>query len=631
MKSIQEFLDELRLNSLKVPDRNPIVAPQADLAKKIKSLLNKYETKKLGDHDSLWNRYGAGHSLGDLFIGESPELLDDISYGKNPFTSGGRTGYIPIPDKRLLDTPVPIPTTGGLGVIKNKGGNWLTGSVENALKGLKRGPRTGPTIEDLRAELSEMRPGSPSAERIQNEINQLSQHIPINSWIDSTLTKYVKNRMATPDDEVRKLADQGILHFEPRRMTKGTRDEVIAARKKSGFPIDGMADNHVTGTAWEDLADSLVRSESADRYVEYNDALVRSGLKSLDLIKDNPWLSTVDPNSPVYDIANYSGGMNELAGYGHLIDELLNATRTDSGLPMNLRMKPEGFKGLSMEEAVRKVHSINKFRAEQAKKVNERFAQAEGIPVYKDYGDGTRLLEYKLPDEPPKGYRKGVDEGYLDEKGEYWPDSAITEKKRKQLESWLKQEGDTMGHCVGGYCDAVTSGRSRILSLRDKEGKSRATIELRPGNKISPYLYLRNNRPDLEELVNDQFDDYYRTLRSTKPNVTLTMNARNKLKDEMASKIASELPEWRSYLEEPIKDSIVQIKGPGNRPPDPDVLPYIQDFVRSGNWSEVGDLHNLGLQRLTDYKDSVVKRARDAGIESDYLTDEEIMKYLDSE
>lgn len=611
-QTLKEYLDEkLKANSLRAPDRNPLVAPQADLAKKIKALLNQYETKKLGKIDSPWNQYGAGHSIGDLLFGQSPELLDDISYGLNPFTSGGKYGRLPIPDKRLLDVPVPTPAAGGLGVIKNKGGNWLTGSVENALESMKKPlvmtAHHNATDDDIWANLpdtiiEELR-SSPDAhgvakKKYPKEWSAARMSIDpekesVNSWIDSTLTKYVKNRMATPDDEVRKLADQGILHYEPPELSGF--GHVKNNRERNGFPIEGMAESDLARN-WETRTDWMATPDKAKDYL--NDTILPGTLK------ENSWLSKVDPESPVH----YYSGSDDL-GLPHLIDELLNAANPDSGLPMNLRIKPEGFNGLSMEEAVKKVHGINAFRAEQAKKVNERFAQAEGIPVYKDYGDGTRLLEYKLPDELPKGIEVGRDGGFKLNQDYY---ETADEVKKKQLESWLKQEGDTMGHCVGGYCDAVTSGQSRILSLRDKDGKSRATIELRPEQKATDpsYVYRYKMSPERQKEIDKLWDpnnesqlDWYKGVEAS--------------------------PEWRSYLEEPPSVSIVQIKGPGNRAPDPDVLPYLQDFVKSGNWSDVSDLQNTGLERLSDFRDSVVKRAREAGLEGDYFTPDEIYKYLD--
>lgn len=626
--TLREYLDEkLKSNSLKAPDRNPLIAPQADLAKKVKALLNQYETKKLGKIDSPWNKYGAGHSIGDLLFGQSPELLDDISYGLNPFTSGGKYGRLPIPDKRLLDIPVPTPSTGGLGVIKNKGGNWLTGSVENALKGLKHNAgMVGITPQEYRRDVLNGRINhtpEEHADAVSRLSGDLAEPLAINDWIDNTLTKYVKNRMATPDDEVRKLADQGILHVSPENLGSAINPTVVRRyRETFGFNPHGTETNtNSLSDLWEDSADgSLIPSRAGFLASEHIIGGPKNG--TYPNLETDPWLAKIDPNEPVYRIPRDSQPEYNL-GFSHLIDELLNAANPDSGLPMNLRMKPEGFKGLSMEEAVRKVHGINKFRAEQAKKVNERFAQAEGIPVYKDYGDGTRLLEYRLPEQLDKLPNEIKIEGDINNGFKYvYPDgrksppfdtkeevisAAMSGPAQKHvLDSWLKQEGDTMGHCVGGYCDAVTSGRSRILSLRDKEGKSRATIELRPEKKIkSPFDFFDKYHP--EGYNNYKFTGDY----------------------EADARMLKEDPLWIKYQSDPDPISIYQIKGPGNRAPDPDVLPYLQDFVKSGNWSDVADLQNTGLERLSDYKDSVIKRAREAGLEGDYFTPNEIYQYLD--
>lgn len=43
----------------------------------------------------------------------------------------------------------------------------------------------------------------------------------------------------------------------------------------------------------------------------------------------------------------------------------------------------------------------------------------------------------------------------------------------------LAWEGEQMGHCVGGYCSAVMSGRAHIFSLRDPKGFPHATIEVK--------------------------------------------------------------------------------------------------------------------------------------------------------
>ena len=48
----------------------------------------------------------------------------------------------------------------------------------------------------------------------------------------------------------------------------------------------------------------------------------------------------------------------------------------------------------------------------------------------------------------------------------------------------LKEEGEKMGHCVGGYAQAVQNGRSLIYSLRDHQNEPHATWEIVPSNAI---------------------------------------------------------------------------------------------------------------------------------------------------
>jgi len=59
------------------------------------------------------------------------------------------------------------------------------------------------------------------------------------------------------------------------------------------------------------------------------------------------------------------------------------------------------------------------------------------------------------------------------------------------------------------------------------------------------------------------------------------------------------------------QQDILQIKGKQNRAPNPEYLPYVQDFVKSGKWGEVGDLGNTGL---TDVRKGLPPGSRDAPI-----------------
>lgn len=55
-----------------------------------------------------------------------------------------------------------------------------------------------------------------------------------------------------------------------------------------------------------------------------------------------------------------------------------------------------------------------------------------------------------------------------------------------------------------------------------------------------------------------------------------------------------ESPEYLAARAE-LPPTIIQIKGKSNRKPNDEYLPFVQDFVRSGQWSDVGDFGNTGL------------------------------------
>lgn len=470
------------------------------------------------------------------------------------------------------------------GIIKGKGGNWLSGSVEDSLKGLKgaTAPRYNHMNEHGMA-VGEAygRPMTADELATYDDAELFNKNRSLNSWVNTTLNKYVKNRMATPDDEIRKLADQGILHVDPEQLNFR-----LDTYGKFPVPNEEFLAKSDLAKVWEGVSDNSLSTDNV------GDLLSDSSLAGSTRKIDNPWLSKVSKDTPVHSVYPNKYFNNDL-GFDHLIDELRNSMDPASGFPMDLRLTPEAMGGLSMEEALKKVHGINQFRAEKAKKVNARFAQAEGIPVHKEYNDNWKWLEYKKPDELPKGievrndgqsgfhvYKNGKD--VSKSSGHYTEQDALDEFKNKygkdKLESWLKQEGDTMGHCVGGYCDDVESGEARILSLRDNEGKSVATVELRYPDpyKIGEIDYISKHDPKFAaRLRND--DEFMEDGADT---IGL-------LEERYAEDYQRLLDEAKPY--------ITQVKGPGNKKPDAKAIPYIQDFVKSSGYRVDGDLHNTDL------------------------------------
>ena len=59
-------------------------------------------------------------------------------------------------------------------------------------------------------------------------------------------------------------------------------------------------------------------------------------------------------------------------------------------------------------------------------------------------------------------------------------------------------------------------------------------------------------------------------------------------------------PEYENYLKSSLKSRppvIKQIKGKGNAKPHKDYIPFVQDFVKSGKWSDIDDV----IYRVLDY------------------------------
>ena len=70
------------------------------------------------------------------------------------------------------------------------------------------------------------------------------------------------------------------------------------------------------------------------------------------------------------------------------------------------------------------------------------------------------------------------------------------------------------------------------------------------------------------------------------------------IRNDRFNEFVKNTPEYKSYVEsKKVNDKIIQIKGKGNAKPKSDYIPYVQDFVKSGNWSDIGDFHNTDLIR----------------------------------
>lgn len=542
--------------------------------------------------------------------------------------AAGRAG------ERLAERVVPqVMERGGIGaqlmqdmvtgsrsqVVKPKGGNWLAGSIEREIAPMRVkviGQDPAARLRDLDAAYAQnVEAGvEVNPELFARERSRLESEAAMNRWLDTKLAKYIKNEMGTAEDPIRALAEKGPIHSE----ILPTGYNVTRARREAGFPEEGMGVSPLAKT-WEDRADTFINPLKASDITGYYP----------ETVKENPWLLKVPPETPVYEMLQGSAGQGML-GFGHLVDELKNAINPTSGLPENLRWKYQDLEKVTVPQAVQRVADINAWRAAQKVEADMARAMGPATQVFKEYPEqGFKWVELKAPKEtgrkitveksemdlPPDMDQRQMrevaedmafDEGFDEGTPEFndFVRNLMTDFNRKKkvemdesykaLEDALKYEGETMGHCVGGYCPDVIEGRSKIFSLRDKKGQPHVTIEVRPGEG-SVYQYLASKNLDLEKEAQKLYPK----------------SSKIASQDLLISDIEA-TPEYAEWVRS-LPHEIVQIKGSGKKDPgqkirhagtgykdnpDAHLLPMVHDFVRSQNWSNVGDLKNTGLVDL---------------------------------
>lgn len=486
-------------------------------------------------------------------------------------------------------------------VIKPKGGNWLQRT------------HYGTTAEDPTRQLDKLKYLSQGqVEAIRDpaveggwRYEAVHGNEPLNTWIDKQLTRYVRNEMGTPEDPLRALAERGVVHYQVPPPTVGRARDIAMKREKAGMPASNEGQSPLA-INWEIAADHAIDPNKADDWLN-------GSLYPEETLEANPWLAKVDPNTPVYT----AKGLQRDLGFDHLVDELNNALNPESGLPRELLLRAESMPRLSVPQAVERVAKINQWRKDQKAIADAERANNAATRIHKEYPEGYRWVKLGMPEaDIPADYQVGAPSGYPNLVGIIDPSTGQSvsfganeeearrlfkrEERMKQLQDALKYEGETMGHCVGGYCDDVASGRSQIYSLRDAKGMPHVTVEVNP---YQPNMSL-DTRPYMaqaEEIARQQPNGYV---------------------SEDVGRIARELAAKN------MPPTIGQIKGKGNAKPNDEYLPFVQDFVKSGNWSDVRDFQNTGLIRRGNVftpteKQGLIDLGQDV---PEYLTQEDIAR-----
>jgi hypothetical protein len=159
-----------------------------------------------------------------------------------------------------------------------------------------------------------------------------------------------------------------------------------------------------------------------------------------------------------------------------------------------------------------------------------------------------------------------------------------------------KAEGNAMGHCVGGYGEAIESGQTLIYSLRDEKNNPHTTIEIQPADN-SHNLEIKHAMQDRNRARNVMFKDaaIFETMKNELAGNKEKMEAFLDKVAEIHRVDPSLLKD--AYIEhfygkemEPLPPlspeggRVIQIQGKGNRVP----IPEYQEPV--GNWlMSIGD------------------------------------------
>ena len=554
--------------------------------------------------------------------------------------------------QKALDSPMLLGAASPMNVIKNKGGNWLTGDIPSTLKPLRRTPdwMSGEMINEASGDwglwdkiVAENGHRNPHEWMRKNRPDVYAKMLgeegtALNQWIDKKLAKYVQNEMGTPEDPLRALAERGISHqplYEGMSASPGTRKD----RLEAGFSAEGFAQSPLA-EQWEATADNAIRSRSAGMRVRQGEMPNAFRTASLDLER-NPWLRDLAPNTPTYELV----GSFDNAQFDHLVDELHNVIREGSDLPQALRWTPSDLSKVTVPQAVERLAAVNKYRQEEEAVANQQKANNSATFLHKEYpGQPFKWVEFKKPEvtELPPGY--SISElpnkpgwfAVMDKNGRSTggvgktPEEAFKNHDfgKNILQDALDYEGSTMGHCVGGYCPEVASGKHRIFSLRDESGMPHATIET-VKEDFHPIGYGWKGGQQTRDAFPEDFTYTFGLDKKLPPDQHAAVY--NRAKELYGKKIegmdpanTSTLPFDISRMEAfqqaatevmgPSPDFINQIKGSGKKDrrqdlrlgtdtkpgPDDHLLPYIQDFVKSGTWNGVNDLHNAGLFDTTD-------------------------------
>lgn len=431
------------------------------------------------------------------------------------------------------------------GAIKNPGGNWLDNQpkeIGKEMRGWEVEGGTGPVAE----------------------------------WMDKRVSDYIANKMGTVSDPLLQLEREGRLHinvpadFDHGRRWQDEQHQLLTGRTEE--------------TPWEALSGSFLHGIQPKDYARYSNANSAPD-----------WVSKLPADQTIWRI-NSPQQLEQELGFGHIRDYLDQATwgqeqmghlgGVEKAAQMAAEQRALGVPNEALENAVRMVNAGLGIDPSKLGKMS--FADVAG-----KVGDWNKAMErWEQEARAATDWNKGIKSVMKEypETGGRWVELNPEA---------LGDEGTAMGHCVGGYCSSVESGRNRILSYRDKNGPH-VTVELAQG-KGDP---VSDRFRDLDQATMDEIRAaaMARDERGIDwgPQGAFLPGDEADLRRKLVREATLErFPDWDT----PVPWDIRQIKGKGNAKPIDDYIPAVQDLVRNmGPWGEIRDLENSGLiQRGGNY------------------------------
>jgi len=336
--------------------------------------------------------------------------------------------------------------------VKPKGGNWYDKgpfSFERDIDLLKAETHLGDQTDPRAFEIIRSAMGNIgySPERITEFENSLH----LNNWIDKKLKPYVRNQMGTPDDPIRKLADEGVHHMPLSDQPVSERD-LLQSREREGFPKEGLATTPL-GQQWEANADKAIDIETAGQIQEnYSKP---GQIYAAQKMADNPWISKLNPDTKIYNTVGNQ--FSNKLGFGHILDILREGLTTGDIHPEKDLPK------ISISDAVKRTHEYDKAMKEAQAKAEREELKHANIVHKTDEGMVVKL------DKPGQFARESDNMGH----------SVRGYEPPKTHEDWTKVSGNAGSLMYGhGGWEGIKSGRAEVYSVRDADNKPHATIEV---------------------------------------------------------------------------------------------------------------------------------------------------------